>query len=92
MVLIVMNNKKILAVVAFIMSIVALAGSLFVITILLEVGSALNGLEATPEGSLVAPMMSIFSGFLMFGWIWSICVLITAVYAIYASYRTLREK
>jgi hypothetical protein len=87
-----MKKKKALALVAFLMGIIALAGALFALTMLFEIGTLFSGLGTTPEGAMVVPMIGMISGFLLFGWLWSICVLVAAGYAIYASYKTLREK
>jgi hypothetical protein len=87
-----MNRKKALALAAFLMGIIALGGALFALTMLFEISSLIGGIGATPDGAFIAPMMGFFSSFLIFGWIWSICVIIAAAYAIYASYKTLREK
>jgi hypothetical protein len=87
-----MKKNKAIALAVFLMGIVALAGSLFVLTMLFEVGAMFSSMTDTAEGAMIAPMMGMISGFLLFGWLWSICVLVASGYAIYASYKALREK
>ena len=80
--------RKIIAVAAIVLGIIAIAGSLYAMSIIVQFTSLMS---AAPGGAAMLAGLDAISGLLMFGWLWTICVIGASAYAIYSGYKRLRE-
>jgi len=89
---------KIVDLVAVIISFIALIGSLIAMYVLVQVGIALNAFTGAASGlgsevvSGVSQFMGIMQTIMLFGWVWSVAVLVTSLYAIWVGIKRLRAK
>ena len=88
--------SKITDVLGIIFGVVAIGGAVFAITLLLDVGSAISALEGSQiegfDAAAIQPMLQFAKTMLLFGWAWSISVLLVSLYALSKAYRSIRGK